>query len=131
MGLLTYGSGNAQIIFDDRALFHLMIVITAKLRRRENFLFTWAEPIDVGCGRVSVWLDPSSALLYHFHGNRMPSVNREWIEVLTVSANGGGGLMFIPEPGLGRSSALRDRDKSFLMKTPHLGDELAAGVELG
>lgn len=78
---------------------HLQIVITAKLRRSESFVFSWTDAADVGSGRSSIWLDPSSTLLYRYFGSRIPSINREWIETLTVSANSGSGLIFTAEPG--------------------------------
>jgi hypothetical protein len=98
MGVLLYGSSSTEITFDDRALTHLQIVITAKLRRHESFLFSWSNAAAAGSGRSSIWLHPSSTLLYRFSGNRMPAVNREWIEVLMASANSGGGLVFTIEP---------------------------------
>ena len=101
MGTLLYGSPSTEISFDDRALTHLQIVITAKLRRRESFVFSWNDGLEVGSGRSSIWLDPSSTLYYHYLGSRAPSINREWIDVLMRSANSGSGLFFSPEPGLG------------------------------
>ncbi|MFM9921239.1 ATP-dependent DNA ligase [Lacisediminihabitans sp. H27-G8] len=98
MGIFVYGRSTAEVTFDDRALFHLQIVITAKLRRHESFLFTWTNPLSDGGGRSSIWLHPSNTMMYRFSGSRMPLVNREWINLLMESANSGGGLHFIPEP---------------------------------
>ena len=58
MGSLLYGNPGTEISFDDRALMHLQVVITAKLRRRESFLFTWTNSADAGSGRSSIWLEP-------------------------------------------------------------------------
>jgi hypothetical protein len=99
MGTLLYGNPGIVISFEDRALMHLQIVITAKLRRSESFVFSWTDAADVGSGRSSIWLDPSSTLLYRYFGSRIPSINREWIETLTISANSGSGLIFTAEPG--------------------------------
>lgn len=98
MGTLLYGSPSTEISFDDRALTHLQIVITTKLRRRESFIFSWTNSLEMGSGRSAIWLDPSSTLLYRFAGNRVPSINREWIDTLMRSANSGGGLFYSPEP---------------------------------
>src|SRR6195952_5595979 len=98
MGMLVYGNGAAEIHFDDRALTHLQIVITAKLRRRESFLFSWSDATEIGSGRSSIWLDPSSTLYYRFFGSRVPSINRAWVDQLMDSANSGGGLFFTAEP---------------------------------
>ena len=99
MGSLVYGGSGAEITFDDRALAHLQIVITAKLRRRESFVFSWTNAAERGSGRSVIWLDPSGTLMYRYSGSRPPSVNREWIDQLTRSANSPGGLFFTPEPG--------------------------------
>jgi hypothetical protein len=87
-----------EISFDDRALLHLQIVITAKLRRHESFIFSWTDIAERGSSRSSIWLHPSSTLSYRFSGSRIPAVNHEWITILMESANSGGGLMFTAEP---------------------------------
>lgn len=84
--------------FDDRALLHLQIVITGKLRRKESFLFSWTDSADAGSGRGSVWLDPSSTLYYRYTGKEIPPINRQWVESLMMSANSGSGLVYTAEP---------------------------------
>ena len=110
MGSLVYGSKNMEVSFDDRALMHLLIVITLKLRRRQSFIFSWINSAGAGSGRSSIWLDPSSTLLYRFSGSRTPAINRGWIETLMLSANSPGGLFFTSEPALpsGMLSIARD-----------------------
>jgi hypothetical protein len=98
MGSLLYGNTGTAIEFDDRALMHLQIVITGKLRRREGFLFSWTDSVALGSGRTSVWLDPSIPLLYRYRGNRVPTINRAWIDAMSISANSGSGLLFTIEP---------------------------------
>lgn len=98
MGTLVYGNPGHTVDFDDRALQHLQIVITAKLRRRESFIFSWLEPDGDGGGRGSIWLDPTSVILYRFSDHDIPVLNREWIDLLTASADSGSGLTFSPEP---------------------------------
>jgi hypothetical protein len=98
VGSLLYGSTAISIDFEDRALTHLQIVITTKLRRQENFLFSWTDSAAQGSGRSSVWLDPSIPLLFKFRGNRVPTINRMWVDALMASANSGSGLIFTAEP---------------------------------
>ncbi|MGL4340180.1 MAG: ATP-dependent DNA ligase [Rhodoglobus sp.] len=107
MGTLLYGHSGTEIAFDDRALAHLQIVITAKLRRREGFVFSWTGAPGSGNGRSAIWLDPSSTLFFRYLGSRPPVINREWIEVLAASSNNPGGLVFTtePEPSTDTSSA--------------------------
>ncbi|GAA4678119.1 DUF7882 family protein [Frondihabitans cladoniiphilus] len=99
MGTLLYGNPSVVVTFEDRALMHLQIVITTKLRLKESFAFSWVDDVSLGSGRSSIWLDPSSILYFRFLGNRMPAINREWIAELTLSANSGTGLLFTAEPG--------------------------------
>ena len=98
MGSLLYGSAGVSVDFEDRALTHLQIVITGKLRRQESFLFSWTDSVAEGSGRSSIWLDPSIPLFFRFLGNRVPTINRQWVDVLMVSANSGSGLVFTAEP---------------------------------
>lgn len=93
MAQFIYGeSRGAQ--FDERVLAHLQVVILNKLRRRESFAFSWEEPR----GFVSIWVHPSVALQFIYSGNRAPSLNRAWLELLAESANSTGGLHPLPEP---------------------------------
>ncbi|PPH40978.1 ATP-dependent DNA ligase, partial [Rathayibacter sp. AY1C9] len=98
MGKLLYGASGVEIEFDDRTLTHVQIVIANKLRRRESFFFSWRDDPAVGDGRSSIWLDPSVPLYFKYFGGRVPSINRTWIDLLTVSANSSGGLQLVQEP---------------------------------
>jgi len=86
------------IEFEDRALTHLQIVITGKLRRGESFLFSWTEGIERGSGRTSLWMDASIPLMYRYASKRIPAINLAWIQELTATANAGSGLIFSQEP---------------------------------
>ena len=97
MGTLTYDS-KLVATFDDRVLAHLQVVIWAKLRRGEQFSFTWIDPQRNGMGRTSIWMSPSISLTFDYFGSKMPSLNPAWVEALTKSANSPGGLMVVPEP---------------------------------
>lgn len=97
MGVFAYQTG-VSVTIEDRALAHLQVVIASKLRRGESFLFTWREDASTGDGRTSVWLNPSVALSFKFHGSRQPSLNRAWVEALAITANAPAGLYLVPEP---------------------------------
>lgn len=88
----------AKVEFEDRVLAHLERVITSKLRRNESFTFTWRDDISLGGGRTTVWLHPSSNILFKFHGSRPPQLNRDWLQALTEVAAGPHGLYIVPEP---------------------------------
>jgi hypothetical protein len=95
MGALIYDG--TEVEFDDRLLAHLHVVIVQKLRRGESFCFSWRDPHGVGGGRSSLWLHPSIPLYFKFYGSKQPSINREWIQALTLSSNSSQGLVVTPE----------------------------------
>jgi len=97
MGKFVY-EGGVKTEIEDRALTHLQLVITAKLRRGEPFPFSWREDASVGGGRTTVWIQPSSSLVFKYFGSRQPSINRAWIEALAFTANAPSGLYLVPEP---------------------------------
>jgi hypothetical protein len=97
MGKLTYDS-TLTADFDDRVLAHIQVVIGAKLRRGEAFYFTWRDDPQGGDGRSTIWMHPSIPLAYKYFGGRSPSLNRDWIEALMLTANSSGGLQIVPEP---------------------------------
>lgn len=97
MGRFIY-EGGVKTEIEDRALTHLQLVMTAKLRRGEPFGFTWREDMSVGGGRTTVWVHAGSSLVFKYHGSRQPSINREWIEALAMTASAPSGLYLVPEP---------------------------------
>ncbi len=97
MGKFIY-EGGPKVEIEDRALTHLQLVMTAKLRRGEPFSFSWREDASVGGGRTTVWIHAGSSLVYKYFGSRQPSINRAWIDSLAFTANAPSGLYLIPEP---------------------------------
>ncbi|MDO9398985.1 MAG: hypothetical protein Q7T71_20760 [Herbiconiux sp.] len=106
MGTLFYG-GDSRFELDDRLLAHLQVVIGLKLRRSERFYISWVVPAGEGGGRTVLWIDNGVSLRLRYDGTRPPTVNREWIETLVLSANTPNGLVVTPEsiePGPPRTS---------------------------
>lgn len=97
VGMFIY-EGGPKVEIEDRALTHLQLVITAKLRRGEPFSFTWKEDVSIGGGRTVVWIHAGSSLVFKFHGSRQPRVNRAWVDALAFTANAPSGLYLTPEP---------------------------------
>jgi hypothetical protein len=98
MGTLVYGSAETRVTVDDRALAHLKVVIVTKFRRNEAFLFSWDVPAERGSGRGSIWLHPAIPLRFEFGSARPPSLNRAWLEEMTISASTSIGLVLGDEP---------------------------------
>jgi len=93
MGKFFY---DAHVVdFDDRLLAHLQMVMVAKLRRGEPFVFTWSDP---SAGRTAVWVNPAATIAFRFDDAASPVINRAWIDALVLAANSPSGLHPIPEP---------------------------------
>ena len=90
--------GGQEFDFDDRVLTHLQIVISTKLRRRENFFLSWTQPLERGSGRHAIWIDNGVPVHFFFNGSRPATINREWIEAMLQSAGRTAGLQLTPEP---------------------------------
>jgi hypothetical protein len=73
-------------------------VISTKLRRREDFFFSWSQPVERGSGRHAIWIDNGVPIHFFYTGSRPAAVNREWVELLLSSAGRASGLQFIDEP---------------------------------
>jgi len=93
VGMLVY-NGRMTLTIDDRVLAHLQVVVINKLRRRESFTFTWED----GTQEAVCWIGPSIPLEFVYSGNRRPLLNREWLELMAMSANANSGLVVMPEP---------------------------------
>jgi len=99
MGNLTYSTAGTKIEFDDRTLSHIQVVIAAKVRRGESFMFGWVEAAGSGGGRSAVWIQQSIPMLFHFTSSARHQINGAWIEELMLTANSPSGMRLMPEPG--------------------------------
>lgn len=110
MGTLYYGDSGTPIGIEDRALAHVKIAITTKLRRAESFTLSWLHPEDQARGRSTIWLHPSIPLRFVFDAPDAPEISRDWVEELMRSANSTGGVTLVrststsrpPSPPRGR-----------------------------
>ena len=97
MGSITYDG--TQVQFEDRLLTHLQIVIVQKFHRGESFLMSWKDSPLIGDGRAAIWLAPNIPIYFRFSGSRLPEINRDWLQKLGESADGGSGLVVVGEDG--------------------------------
>jgi len=97
VGTLYYGDSGTPIGVEDRALAHLKVAITTKLRRGESFTLSWQHPEEQPRGRSTLWLHPSIPLRFVFDEPETPELSRTWIEDLMRSANSTGGIRLVPE----------------------------------
>ncbi len=99
MGSLIYGTASIEIAFEDRVLAHLQVVFNAKLRRGENFFFSWFDDKSVGDGRSAIWIDAAIPLYFRYSGSRQPSLNKRWLEEMALAAASTQGFVLTEEPG--------------------------------
>ena len=92
MGTLYYGAARTPISIDDRALAHLKVVATSKLRRNESFLVSWDEPPENGSGRGSIFIHPACDLIYRFDGSRPAELDQELLESMATQSMSTRGL---------------------------------------
>ena len=97
MGTLYYGDAGTPIGIEDRALAHVKIAITTKLRRGESFTLSWIHPDDQPRGRSTIWLHPSVPLRFVFAEPEAHDMSRDWVEDLMRSANSTGGILLVEE----------------------------------
>lgn len=97
MGRFVYEGGQKREI-EDRALAHLQTVMMSKLRRGERFAFSWHEDATTGGGRITVWVHPSSNLIFRYTRSAPREMNRRWLAVLAETGYSPRGLYLVPEP---------------------------------
>ncbi|WP_431802696.1 hypothetical protein [Microbacterium sp. bgisy203] len=97
MGTIYYGGSATPIHIDDRALAHLKVVISTKLRRGESFTVSWRHPDGEPRGRSTIWLHPSIPMRFVFDDPEPAELSRAWIEDLAQSANSSGGIQLVAE----------------------------------
>jgi hypothetical protein len=97
MGTIYYGGEATAIEIEDRALAHLKVVISTKLRRGESFTLSWRHPDGQAGGRSTLWLHPSIPMRFVFDDPEPTELSRAWLEELANSAHSSGGIQLIAE----------------------------------
>jgi hypothetical protein len=97
VGILYYGDSGTPIGIDDRALAHVKVAITTKLRRGESFTLSWIHPEDQERGRSTIWVHPSIPMRFVFDSPDPAELSRDWVEELMRSANSTGGITLVEE----------------------------------
>lgn len=97
VGTLYYGQSAAPIGIEDRALAHLKVAITTKLRRGESLTLSWIHPDGQAGGRSTIWVNPTIPMRFVFDEPEAPDLSRDWVEELMRSANSTGGITLVEE----------------------------------
>ena len=110
MGVLYYGHPDSPIEIEDRALAHLKVVMTTKLRRGESFTVSWVHPEEDPGGRSTIWIHPAIALRFVFDSAEPAQLSTTWLEELARSAHSTGGIVLVGEQSDGASSPTEPLD---------------------
>lgn len=105
MGKLIYGGEALSVEMDDLLLAHLQAVVSAKLRRSENFMLSWSVPREMGSGRHSLWIDPGVPLRFRFEHAARLQLDSDVMRQMIASASSNFGLdltSLMIESGSGR-----------------------------
>lgn len=98
MGYLYYGNNSYAVEIDDRRLAHLKIAILSLLRAGKCLAFCFDRAADVGSGRETLWISPSTEIRFRFHGSRSPRINEQWLRAIMATADAPTGLRLVDEP---------------------------------
>lgn len=96
VGTIQYGGGS-EIHIDDRALAHLKVAISTKLRRNESFTLSWKHPEADAPGRSTIWLHPSIPLRFVADDAETPQLNAKWVQTLMIEASSSSGISLVDE----------------------------------
>jgi hypothetical protein len=88
-----------SVQFEDRLLAHLHILILQKFRSKQSFVMSWVDGLGAGSGRTVIWLTPDLPIVFKFAGSRLPAIDRNWLAVLSESAESSNGLIVTNERG--------------------------------
>ncbi len=101
MGTLYYGNHGEPIEIPERLLTHLKMVMTAKLRRKERFTFSWVSRDGAGGGsRGTLWCDPSIPMRFVFDSPEAEALDPNLLRELADAANSVRGLVVELEPAV-------------------------------
>lgn len=99
MGFLYYGNNSYSIEIDDRPLAHLRIALLSLLRAGKSVAFGFERPMEIGGGRETLWISPSSEIRFRFVGSRPPRINEDWLREIVATADSPTGLRLVAEAG--------------------------------
>ncbi|MFM9876984.1 MAG: ATP-dependent DNA ligase [Rhodoglobus sp.] len=98
MGFPYYGNNSYAVEIDDRALAHLKVAMLTLLRAGKCLAFCFDRSADIGSGRETLWISPSTEIRFLFRGSRVPTINHEWLRRIIATADAPTGLRLVPEP---------------------------------
>ena len=98
MGILYYGNSSYAIEIDDCPLAHLKIVLLSLLRAGKSVAFCFDRSTEIGSGRETLWISPSTEMRFRFSGNRAPRINEKWLKLIAATADAPTGLRLVAEP---------------------------------
>ncbi|ANP74913.1 hypothetical protein PA27867_4007 (plasmid) [Cryobacterium arcticum] len=91
MGQLIYAS-RIHVFIEDDTLAHIEAVMGAKFRLNQPFYFSWNHTVHTGESHMSIWLNPTTAVEFHYLCATKPRLNRGRVAAMLNQANSAAGL---------------------------------------
>ena len=107
MGFLYYGNNSYAVQIEDRPLAHLKIVLLSLLRAGTSVAFCFDRSVDIGSGRETLWISPSTEIRFRFNGSRAPRINEQWLQLIIATEDTSTGLRLVAEPVIEIPALLR------------------------
>ena len=98
MGHLYYGSNSYAVEIDDRPLAHLRVAILSTLRAGRCVAFDFERALELGSGRETLWISPSTEIRFLFESSRPLRINEQWVRSILATADLPTGLRLVSEP---------------------------------
>lgn len=98
MGYLLYGTSRYHVQIDDRALAHLKVVMLSLMRSSRSFELCLQRSTDMGGGRESFWVCPTTEICFRITAARPHQLNDAWLRAIFATTESPGGLRIVDEP---------------------------------
>ena len=97
MGTLHYGASRTSLQMDDRALAHLQVVITTKLRRNEGFLIQWERRARAAAAEAGSGSTRTATRRTTTRAGASPPLDHEELDRMMIAASATGGVRITAE----------------------------------
>ena len=67
-------------------------------RAGKSAAFCFDRSADIGSGRETLWISPTTEIRFRFNGNRAPRINEQWLQLIIATADASTGLRLVAEP---------------------------------
>ncbi|MCS5721024.1 hypothetical protein N1028_02070 [Herbiconiux sp. CPCC 203407] len=73
------------------------LALLSLLRAGKSIAFSFERAPDLGSGRETLWVCPSTDIRFRFNGSRPPRIDEQWVRAIIATAESPTGLRLIDE----------------------------------